>query len=235
MVCRLIVFDKDGTLLDDQKTWGPVIARGAETYSHLFPGGAAGMYQMLGYDAVANTFSKDSLFMTASNPEICAKLAKEVSEEMGNAYGEWMSNLTPEEVSGHPVLPLRDMFLEIRGAGVKVAVLTNDNRRLCECFLRGEGVLDLVDTMVCGDDGLPAKPSGEPALSICQRLGVEPSEAAIVGDSSRDVHCGLNAGFSQVVGVSSGCSSTDDLLAAGAHVVFPTIADVPAYLGLRSG
>lgn len=41
---------------------------------------------------------------------------------------------------------------------------------------------------------IPHKPSPEPLLLICKKLGVLPSESMMIGDTELDIQCGKNAG-----------------------------------------
>jgi phosphoglycolate phosphatase-like HAD superfamily hydrolase len=61
--------------------------------------------------------------------------------------------------------------------------------------------------------------------------GVLPEAAAIVGDSSRDVGCGLAADLGTVIGVTTGLQSEAELMAAGADMV---LADVTQCLAALS-
>lgn len=230
--CKLVIFDKDGTLLDDAATWVPPMLTLAEKLSPLISGGATRVLELLGLDAASGTFTSESMFMTATNAEVFEYLAQEANEATATAYADFLREMPPPE--GVPIVPLQELFRELRGAGIQVAVLTSDNRRFANDFLERQGVLDLVSTMVCGDDGLPPKPSHEPVLAICKRIGVQPEEAAMVGDSaSRDIGCGLAANLGSVIGVVSGISTEEELLNAGAHAVVPSVAEVHEALRQR--
>lgn len=227
-----MIFDKDGTLLDDAATWVPSMLTLAETLSPLVSGGAPRVHELLGLDATSGTFTSESMFMTATNAEVTDYLAQKANQATATAYADFLREMPPPD--GVPVVPLAGLFRELRGAGVQVAVLTSDNRRFARDFLERQGVLDMVSTMVCGDDGLPAKPSHEPVLAICERVGVQPEEAAMVGDSaSRDIGCGLAAKVGSVIGVVSGISTEEELLNAGAHAVVPSVAEVHETLRQR--
>jgi len=223
--CRLVIFDKDGTLLDDAKTWAPVIEQLAAATAPFVP--SSRLFEVLGYDAGKRHFTADSLFMTATNEEVVERIRADVSAAAADAVDRFIAELPPHNAVGVPLVPLRPMMLELRSVGAQVAVLTSDNRRFAEAFLQANDVLDLVSASVCGDDGLAPKPSAAPVLALCERTGVPPQEAAMVGDSAeRDVGCGLAAGVGSAVGVTSGVSSAEELKRAGAHLVVPTVASV---------
>lgn len=58
----------------------------------------------------------------------------------------------------------------------------------------------------------------------------------MIGDSAgRDIGCALAAQVGSAIGVTSGVSTTEDLLSAGAHVVVATVAEVREVLLQRHG
>jgi phosphoglycolate phosphatase len=63
-----------------------------------------------------------------------------------------------------------------------------------------------------------------------ERRGFDPATmpTILVGDTARDVAAGLGGG-ARVIGVASGVDSIDELAAAGADAVLPTLADVDAF------
>mmetsp|Transcript_137477 Transcript_137477/g.439262 ORF Transcript_137477/g.439262 Transcript_137477/m.439262 type:complete len:255 (+) Transcript_137477:87-851(+) len=223
--CRLVVFDKDGTLLDDAKTWAPVIEQlGARLASRVEP---AQLYELLGYEPRTQHFGSRSVFMTATNNEIAEILAAKFDAEMATEFRRFFRELPPSAGCGAALTPLRPLFEDLRAAGVLVGMLTSDDRVFAEAFLKHHDVLDLVSASVCGDDGLAPKPSAEPLMKICERLGVDPQEAAMVGDSAdRDIGAGLAANFGSVIGVTSGISPADELASAGAHAVVSNASEV---------
>ena len=74
-----------------------------------------------------------------------------------------------------------------RAHGLRLALVTADDRAPTEDTLRRLGLADCWDVILCGDDGLPQKPAPEPALEACRRVGVAPNEAIMVGDTIADL------------------------------------------------
>ena len=220
---RLAIFDKDGTLLDDTATWGPLLERCARDIGTVVEPSA--FFKAMGYDADRRIFLAGSLFMTAPTSEIEASLHSGLGADAAAACMRWLEDMPPEEAAGFAIAPLPPLFEALRDHGYRTAVLTNDERRFTEAFLEGASARALVDDIVACDDGLDGKPAPGPALELCRRAGVLPARAAIVGDSSRDVECGLAAGLGLVVGVESGVESGASLEVAGAHVVLPTVVE----------
>ncbi|HZE99971.1 MAG TPA: HAD-IA family hydrolase [Planctomycetota bacterium] len=80
-------------------------------------------------------------------------------------------------------------FLETRS--IPSAVVTRNSRRSTLRVLSKHGLR--FELCVTRDDA-PAKPRPEPLWLICERLGVPPAEALMVGDFKFDILAGRNAG-----------------------------------------
>jgi len=75
--------------------------------------------------------------------------------------------------------------------GIPAAVLTRNSRRSTGIVLSKHALT--VEVCVTRDDA-PAKPRPEPLWMICERLGVAPAQALMVGDFKFDILVGRNAG-----------------------------------------
>ena len=77
--------------------------------------------------------------------------------------------------------------------------------------LAGLGVADLVDGVVCADDGFVVKPAPDMLRHLCATLDVPVGATAMVGDSTADLAMGRAAGVARCVGVLSGVGSRRDV------------------------
>lgn len=229
--CRLAVFDKDGTLLDMDATFAPTLTMMATRLAPVFPGGIHKVHEFLGCDEQGRT-RRGSEFMVATHEQSRDRIARDVGKEAADVFQEFLHEM--QQPKAVPMVPLAELFGELKQAGIQVAVLTTDDRRFTdECF-ETEGVSGLIDTIICGDDGLPVKPAAESILEICRRLQVDPAETAMIGDSaSRDIGVAMAANVGLAIGVTSGVSSAETLLDAGAHLVLPSVKGVPEVLRRR--
>ena len=64
--------------------------------------------------------------------------------------------------------------------------------------------IDYLDCIVCGDDSLSNKPSPDPIWYICKELEVLPKNCIMVGDTSYDIHSGINSRCGKIFGVKTG-------------------------------
>eukprot|EP01062_Namystynia_karyoxenos_P028185 TRINITY_DN21401_c0_g2_i1.p2 TRINITY_DN21401_c0_g2~~TRINITY_DN21401_c0_g2_i1.p2 ORF type:complete len:292 (+),score=98.51 TRINITY_DN21401_c0_g2_i1:85-876(+) len=99
------------------------------------------------------------------------------------------------------LIPAKGVLAELhRRTGGRMAVVTGRPRRDCDTFLREHDLGSLFSTCVCMEDG-PAKPHPHIVTLACKRLGVDPSEALMVGDTPDDITAAARAGLSYLIGV----------------------------------
>lgn len=107
------------------------------------------------------------------------------------------------------------------GSGLKTALVTSKTRTELDAFLERFPERRSVHTTVCSSDVSQPKPNAESALLAAARLGVDPSEAVMIGDSVYDLTCGRLAGC-PVVAVSYGATNHETLAAEKPDLIFRT-------------
>lgn len=110
-----------------------------------------------------------------------------------------------------PFTDIRKLFSNIQKRGMKVAIATTDDRRATEAMLCAFGVSELVNTIVCADDGIKAKPAPDMVTTICEQLHVDPCSVVVVGDTVADLQMARSAQAGYVIGVLSGVGSLANL------------------------
>jgi len=213
----LIIFDKDGTIIDFGRMW----AGWAETLAASL-GTAAGraveepLYAMLGYDPVARAVRVGGGL--AATP--MARLRERtvgvlVDTGLGDEDAEravaaaWHA---PDPVAlAHPIGDVGALFRELRAGGRRLAIATSDDREPTERSLAALDLLDALDGLVCADDGLPVKPAPEAVFHLCASMGVGTDRTAVVGDSPADLLMARAASVGLAVGVLTGVGGRADL------------------------
>lgn len=231
----LVVFDKDGTLLDFDAMWGSLLAHAVQVLTSGSEGGdatAADLYAALGYAPERRWTDPHGPWAMATTEQGLTILAAtlyrrgkpwHVAEAAVRAA--WQAATAPDALPGlvHPTADLVALFSALQRAGIRIAVDTTDDRTVTEMTLHLLKIDELIDWVVCGDDDLPGKPAPERLLATCDGLGVPVGRTAMVGDTVFDLLMGRRAGAGLVAGVLTGASDRTTL-AAQADVVLDSVA-----------
>jgi phosphoglycolate phosphatase len=232
---RLIVFDKDGTLIAFEAMWhawfeGLMQAIAEQTA--LDADTRLGLAATLGYDPITGTWDPLGPLTLAATNEVALLTASQLYRHQHKPWGEALAIVTQAEEMARAALPLEDLITPIgdvrgtlqrlKGQGLLLALATTDYRGATERALAKLGLSSLFATTVCGDDGIPVKPAPDMALEICRRLNVAPCEAIMVGDTVVDLSMARQAGFAWAIGVTSG-ALTAQALAPYADLIVPDI------------
>jgi HAD superfamily hydrolase (TIGR01509 family) len=213
----LVVFDKDGTLIDFDAMWSPWIVELAAQLERAtgLPIGER-LFAELGFDPVAGRTIPGGplavLPMTILRDAVADVVVRAGATEAAAAAAVDEAWFVPDPVTtARPLADLRRLFAALHAAGRRIAVATSDDHEPTARTLEGLGVADLVDVLVAADDGVARKPGPDMVLRAAAALGVEPSRTAVVGDSVADLEMGRAAGAGRVIGVLSGVSAREDL------------------------
>ena len=213
----LIIFDKDGTLID----FGPMWSGWAETLARSLEAATgrpieAPLFAMLGYDPGArNVLPGGGLAATpmARLRERSAAVLEDAGVDGATVERALDANWhAPDPIElARPLTDLPVLFGRLRASGLRLAVATSDDREPSVRTLEALGVGDAIEAMVCADDGVPVKPAPDMVLHLCEIAGVAPAKTAVVGDAPADLRMARAAGAGLVVGVLTGVGGRADL------------------------
>ena len=213
----LVVFDKDGTLIDFHAMWGGW----ADELGRRLVGAtrrpvSGDVFATIGYDPASGR-------VRAGAP-LAVSTMGEIREIVAAVVRRWCPNVAaarraveagwfePDPVAtAVPTTDLATLFAALRTTGRQIAVATTDDRAPTEATLRSLGIRDDVAAIACGDDGVGVKPDPAMLLAICATVGIPPERTAIVGDTPADLAMGRAAGASRVIGVLTGVGSRGEL------------------------
>ncbi len=209
MRAEAILFDKDGTFFDFQKTYGSWAGGVIRDYAAGDPVLAAELAEVFGYDLAAGLFLSDSPVIAGTVQE-AAELALPLLP--GHSLAALAEDLDRRATALRPVevLPLAPFLDELRAGGLALGVATNDSERAARAQLASFGIEERFDYIAGYDSGFGAKPGPGMCLAFAERLGLAPRRIAMVGDSLHDLHAGRAAGM-QCVAVLTGPACAGEL------------------------
>ncbi len=136
-----------------------------------------------------------------------------------------------QDISG--VDGVRDVLLELREAGYKLAVLTRSHHAYAVEALRKIGSLDLFDVILGRGETPKPKPYREALEHTAMLLGLDPRETIFVGDNHIDANSAVNAEV-PFIGVKTGRRGDLSWDGRFPEVLLESVTDLTAYLnGLR--
>lgn len=230
-----IIFDKDGTLIDFDAMWGGWVVYLAEQLQ-----AASGLdvretlCRAMGYDDGNHKVLAHGK-LAASPMAQLYRLTVEVMQAHGLNAEHAERVVEQGWCIPDPVLlakqftDTRHLFEKLHHNKVKIAIATTDDRTPTQAMIEAFDIEDYLSTMVCADDGVPAKPAPDMALAICELMKLHPSKVMVIGDTTADLRMGRAAGAGLVVGVLSGVSAASDLIPY-ADVLIDSVDDLHAYV-----
>jgi phosphoglycolate phosphatase-like HAD superfamily hydrolase len=227
----LLIFDKDGTLIEFDVMWGGWVAELASRLERATKLPLRdGLYELLGVDQLTGRVHAHGLLaatpMSRIRETVEAHVAGAGAGRLRAAVavaGAWHA---PDPVAlARPVTDLPAFLARVRRRVGTFAVATSDDRDPTERTLAALGIARAFAALACADDGFPMKPAADPVLRLCATLGIAPDRTAVVGDAPADMRMGRAAGVARSIGVLSGVGDRATLEPL-ADVVVESIANL---------
>jgi HAD superfamily hydrolase (TIGR01549 family) len=233
--CKLIIFDKDGTLVDQHMVLLELAkARRKNVRKHVGEEAAELWERIVGVDLkngkvdhsgpLATAPRREEVLIVATGFYLSGISWSEAKELAHRAYDEADDSMTPPY--GSVLLEgVVEALRRLDEHGLKLAIASTDTRRRTVTSFKALGIASFFDEIVGGDDVVNGKPSADMIFEICKKTGFKPDEAVMVGDSMSDIQMGKNAKVKACIGVLTG-SIPREKLEQIADVVIASVSDL---------
>ncbi len=228
MPLKAILFDKDGTLLDFDLTWGAAgyhvmktMARGDDTHFDR-------LVDATHYDVAARVYLPSSAMVASSLDEIGPLWAEALERNDHAAVAQEIDTLFMALAPDY-LVQLDDPLAILSGLaakGYQLGIATNDSEAAALQQAEIMGLVPHLDFIVGHDSGHGRKPDPGMVEAFARHTGHSAHEIALVGDSTHDLHAARAAG-AVAIAVLSGPASRAELEPHADHVI-ASIADLPA-------
>ena len=222
-----IIFDKDGTLFDFQRSWGD------KTFYFLnaLSGGSSHLLNKLAnklsFDLNQKIFYPDSIFIAGTADETVALLQPLIPERST----ENIKAIQTQSYANQKQIPVKNLFNILKNlyaAGYIMSVATNDLEGPTKTQLKNAGILNFFSDVLGADSGYGAKPNPLQLIELKRRKNLKSQQILMVGDSPHDLIAAKNAGVKSF-GVLTGVASRTDL-EAHSKIVCEDISYLSAWL-----
>jgi phosphoglycolate phosphatase len=234
---RAILFDKDGTLIDFDATWGPAAFEVMRALAGADEEAFAALVRVSEYIVSERRFLPTSPLVAGSSasygPLWAQALGRSPSpalyREMDELFGTWgLRSLAP---IGRPA----DLAGQLVRHGFRLGIATNDAEASARAQADALGLTPHLDFIAGYDSGFGGKPHPGMVLAFAARCGLRPDETTLVGDSLHDLEAARAAG-AIAIAVLTGplrLAARPELEPHADHVL-DSIDDLPALLGRLS-
>ena len=227
MRAKAVLFDKDGTLLDFQRTWGPWVGSMIAMLSDGDDALADDLALAWGYDRRAERILPESEIIAETSGHVAAIVAPYLPSFRHDQLMELLDS-TAAAVQGVQVLALQPFLVQLSAMGLQLGVATNDSEGTARAQLRSIGVEQHFEFIAGYDSGHTAKPAPDMCLAFAEQIAQRPANIVMVGDSAHDLQAGRAAGM-QTAAVLTGVANAADL-APLADIILPDIGHLPGRL-----
>lgn len=200
-LCKAVLFDLDGTLVDTAPDMVAVLNDLQQAHDR----------PPVPYDVGRQHVSNGALGLLGIG-------FPDLSHEFGSTlHLEYLDRYARRICESSCVFPgLHDLLDELDDAHRLWGVVTNKPAHLTDSLLEGLSLAARSACTVSGDTLAARKPDPAPLLYACDLADLEPQTTIYVGDASRDIEAGMNAGMVTVAAAYGYVTPDDDPAGWGA-------------------
>lgn len=229
---RAVLFDKDGTLIDFDRTWFSISWQLAQRSAEGDEARARALLDAGGYDWLSERFRANSVIAAGTVEDIVSLWHPDLGDaqlrELIEEYDAYC--VTEGARSAVAIEAVRETLERLRAMDFRLGIATNDSEAGAHATAKALGIDSLFDVVIGYNTAARPKPHPDPLLYFAEKLKLQPHQIAMVGDNLHDLETAHAAGAGLAVGVLSG-NSPREALEPRADIVLDTVAGLPDLLG----
>jgi phosphoglycolate phosphatase len=229
MAIKAVLFDKDGTLIDVNRTWIPIYRHMLAAEFDADEAEVTKLLQKAGYDASNESFRAGSVLAGGTTRQLVNIWWPELNESLASAKVNRIDTHYAPVARQYlqPLLELSPVFDALKAKGLRLGVGTNDSVFSATAQMKALGVDHYFDAILGADSVTVPKPSGEMVKLYAERMQLACSEIAMVGDNTHDMEEAHHGG-AMAIGVLSGNAKREHLEPL-TDFILDDVAGLPAF------
>ena len=138
---------------------------------------------------------------------------------------DWLSRHQKKSSKTFWLIPGVDEMLEKLKGHYPMSVVSARDEKGTMRFLEQFNLTQYFDAVITGQSAEHTKPYPDPILLAAKKMGVQPEECLMIGDTTVDMRAGKSAG-AQTVGVLCGFGEEPELRKKGADMILKTTSEL---------
>jgi phosphoglycolate phosphatase-like HAD superfamily hydrolase len=140
---------------------------------------------------------------------------------------DWINRHRKSPVKKYLIVPGVEEMLKLMEGRYPMSVVSARDEKSTMRFLTQFDLCKYFEAIITGLSAPHTKPYPDPIFLAAERIGVQPEECLMIGDTTVDMRAGKAAG-AQTVGVLCGFGEEEELRRLGADLILKSTADLPA-------
>ena len=209
MKIRGIIFDKDGTLFDIQRSWSEWATVFVTKFSKKHGLEIKKLADAIHFDLASSKFLRESIFVHGSVDEVVdaiSRLFPRIPKKTIHS-GLFENSSDAKQV---PLTDLHKLFSSLNT--IAFGLVTNDSEHNAVNHLGQHNLTQYFDMIIGYDSGYGSKPESGQLEAFLRKTNLLPQEVLMIGDSIYDL-VAANKINMPCLGVLSGTANEDDLSA----------------------
>ena len=213
---KAVIFDMDGTLIDSIKVHALSAIEACREFK---------------IEVSVNDYIKE---VGKSFEEIIQSISERKGFSLSSKEIEYLNQIKKQKFQEHikdvKLLPgVKKILSYLKSKGIKTALASSSAKEEVNTILDFFDLRKFFDVVVTKEDVNRAKPNPEIFLKAAKLLNIDPKDSIVIEDSDYGIIAAKDGGFT-AFGVLTGKSSREELVRAGADMVFHNLVELLNYL-----